>query len=270
MRRSSSPVCSRSAWLMPATGSSSSSSRASCTSSMPISSHCFCPCASIPAGESRRSARPIVSSAASTSAGTPVRRRSSASGPRPAPAAMSRFCSTVSSSKTLAVWNVRPTPARAIRCAFRPSSSTPPKRAEPVAAVEAGDRVDDRRLAGAVGADEEPQVAAGHREVDAVDGDEAVEVDPQAADLEVVVREPGVRRRLPGRDEGGGGRSGRSRGPPGGFERRTGREARRRPRPSPGRTRRRPREPARHDAGPARHAARRARRARPAGTRRRG
>jgi hypothetical protein len=46
---------------------------------------------------------------------------------------MSRFCSTVSSSKTVAVWKVRPTPRRAIRCTFWPISSRPPNVAEPVA-----------------------------------------------------------------------------------------------------------------------------------------
>ena len=115
MRRNRSPVSSRSSWLIPATGSSSSSTSAFCTSSMPISSHCFCPCASTPAGLSasvgqtdgvqglldRRAARRTGAAAASTH-------------DRPAPAAMSRFCSTVSCSNTLAVWNVRPTPSRAI------------------------------------------------------------------------------------------------------------------------------------------------------------
>jgi hypothetical protein len=46
---------------------------------------------------------------------------------------MSRFCSTLSSSNTLAVWNVRPTPARATRWDALPSSSTPPKRTDPLA-----------------------------------------------------------------------------------------------------------------------------------------
>src|SRR6266540_1076952 len=47
--RSSSPVRSISAWVMPATGSSTSSTFGSCASNIPISSHCFCPCASRPA-----------------------------------------------------------------------------------------------------------------------------------------------------------------------------------------------------------------------------
>jgi hypothetical protein len=53
----SSAVRSVSSSLMPATGSSSSSSCGSCMSSMPISSHCFWPCDSSPravAGSARR------------------------------------------------------------------------------------------------------------------------------------------------------------------------------------------------------------------------
>ena len=64
---------------------------------------------------------------------TPDRRRSSVHHERPAPAAMSRFCSTVRCSKTLAVWNVRPTPSRAIWCTFLPSSSAPDLFTDPVA-----------------------------------------------------------------------------------------------------------------------------------------
>ena len=117
--------------LIPATGSSSSSSFASCTSSMPISSHCFWPCGRMPAGVSTRSVSPIVSSASSIAGRRRDRRRSSVSAPRRRPAAMSRFCSTVSSSNTLAVWNVRPTPSRAIWCTFLPSSSCPPNCRRP-------------------------------------------------------------------------------------------------------------------------------------------
>src|SRR4029077_15247752 len=47
--RKSSAVRSVSSSLIPAPGSSSSSSRGSCINSMPISSHCFCPCESSPA-----------------------------------------------------------------------------------------------------------------------------------------------------------------------------------------------------------------------------
>ena len=56
----------------------------------------------------------------------PRRTPNRASGDRFAPLAMSRFCSTVNSVNTLAVWKVRPTPSRAIWCDFRPISSTLP------------------------------------------------------------------------------------------------------------------------------------------------
>src|SRR5690606_23705004 len=57
---------------------------------------------------------------------------------------------------------------------------------------ETGDRVHDRRLARTVGPDEEPEVARGDGEVDALDGDEPVELDAQPAHLEVVVPEARV------------------------------------------------------------------------------
>ena len=52
---------------------------------------------------------------------TPAYRRAE----RPEPAAMSRFCSTDSPSNTVAVWKVRPTPSRLLRCTFWPTSSWP-------------------------------------------------------------------------------------------------------------------------------------------------
>src|SRR6185437_13667404 len=133
IRYSSSPVWIRSSALIPATGSSSSNTRASCTSSMPISSHCFCPCASAPACVFRNAVKPTISMASSTSGGTEQRRRNSDNGLRAAPAAMSRFCRIVNSSNTVAVWKVRPIPSRAIWCTFLPTSSVRPKRTDPVA-----------------------------------------------------------------------------------------------------------------------------------------
>ena len=55
---SSSAVCRVSASVMPATGSSTSRSFGSCASSMPISSHCFCPCDRLPATRSRSARQP--------------------------------------------------------------------------------------------------------------------------------------------------------------------------------------------------------------------
>ena len=44
--------------VIPATGSSTSSSSGSCMSSMPISSHCFCPWDSVPASAARCAGQP--------------------------------------------------------------------------------------------------------------------------------------------------------------------------------------------------------------------
>ena len=48
------------------------------------------------------------------------------------PAAMSRFCSTLSCSNTVAVWNVRPMPRRTIWCDFIVSRSLSRNSARPV------------------------------------------------------------------------------------------------------------------------------------------
>ena len=130
---------------------------------------------SSPAPRPPRRARPAGGAAASARRG---RRRPRCRG----------SAARVSSSNTVAVWKVRPTPSRAIWCTFWPSSSTPAEAGRPGGLHQPGDGVDQRRLARAVRADEEPQVALEHRQVDAVDGVEAVEGDRQAADLEVVGR----------------------------------------------------------------------------------
>ena len=56
----------------------------------------------------------------------------------------------------------------------------------PGALDQAGERVDEGGLAGAVGADEEVQLSLEERDVHPVDGLEPVKVDGQALDLEVV------------------------------------------------------------------------------------
>ena len=65
----------------------------------------------------------MVAKVSSTYAGTPRRARSMPQGLRWMPPAMSRFCRTLSSSKTVAVWKVRPTPARTMRWDFIESRS---------------------------------------------------------------------------------------------------------------------------------------------------
>ena len=162
---------------------------ASCTSSMPTSSHCFCPWARIPAGRSASAVRPMVSSACSTCSGTFRRASNSPIALRCSPAAMSRFCRTLSFSKTVAVWNVRPMPRRTILCDFMSSRFWLRNSAWPGAVHQPGERVDQGGLAGAVRADEEVQPALEQGDVDAVDRLEAVEVDGQVADLQVVLAE---------------------------------------------------------------------------------
>ncbi|MNE21486.1 hypothetical protein D3C80_1146510 [compost metagenome] len=101
---------------MPATGSSSSSNCGSCTSSMPISRNCFCPCDSNPAWRWARGSRRKVLSTWS------MRWRCSALSRAvrlahtdlSALSASSRFSNTVSASNTVGFWNLRPIPAWAI------------------------------------------------------------------------------------------------------------------------------------------------------------
>ena len=178
-------MCSRSVSVMPATGSSSSSSRGRCTSTIPISSHCFWPCDSEPAVVACVIEQATVSRPRRTSTDIPRRRRSSERKGSRKLAAMSTFSSTVSSSKTDGVWNVRPTPSRTMTCSPRPMSSLPAKIDRAVRrAHEPGDRVDERRLAGPVGADDEAHLVLRQVEVETVDGVEGVECDVQTADLE--------------------------------------------------------------------------------------
>ena len=114
--RNSSAVRSVSWSVMPATGSSSSSSLGSCMSSMPISSHCFWPWLSTPANVPTCSARWMV---CSTSARRSLWAESSlknieAFTPLLVLSASSRFSNTVSCSNTVGFWNLRPMPSWAI------------------------------------------------------------------------------------------------------------------------------------------------------------
>src|SRR5690606_14559611 len=75
-----------------------------------------------------------------------------------------------------------------------------------------GDHVDQGRLARAVGADQEPQLAPVHGEVDPVERAEAVEDDLQPADLQQRGRRGDAGRGGPGTFRGGGGMSARVHG----------------------------------------------------------
>ena len=97
---------------------------------------------------------------------------------------MSRFCSTESCSNTLAVWKVRPTPSRTIFCVGLAQQLLVAELRRPGALGQARDGVDAGRLAGAVRADEEPDLAGVRVEGDAADRDEPVELDAQIGDDE--------------------------------------------------------------------------------------
>ena len=86
---------------------------------------------------------------------------------------ISRFCSTVACSNSSMFWKVRAMPQRRRRrAAPRGERAGPRTRSRPqVGVIDAADQVEDRRLAGAVRADEGEDLAALHVEADVVDGD---------------------------------------------------------------------------------------------------
>ena len=114
-------VCSVSESVMPATGSSPSNNSGDCIRSMPISSHCFCPCDNAPAGRSACAVSAVVTSASamrsfcselSLKLSARIARLSHFN-------ASSRFSNTEWFSNTVGFWNLRPMP----RLAMRASSS---------------------------------------------------------------------------------------------------------------------------------------------------
>ncbi len=129
-----SAVRSISCGVMPATGSSTRSSLGRCTSSMPISSHCFWPCESTPARRSRCSSRPMSSSVFSMlSRCGPERRATSVLKTPLSPAVVSsRFSKTVWPGKTVGRWNLRPMPRPTISCSAYRVMSLPSKVTFPV------------------------------------------------------------------------------------------------------------------------------------------
>ena len=177
MRCSRSIVLLVSARDMPAVGSSSSSSFGSCTRHIASSSRRLSPRDRLPASMSRLSARPTSSSMCSARSrtsclavgalpGVDARRRRRAA----RSAGIMTFSSRVSSPKISGVWNTRATPAWLISCGCRPISERPSKVTEPLSGDEAADEaVEQRRLAGAVGADDGVHAAFLDREVDVVE-----------------------------------------------------------------------------------------------------
>ena len=136
--RNSSAVRSVSSSVMPATGSSSSSSFGSCISSMPISSHCFWPCDRSPAMRAPLSRRWISLSISPMRSLSCVLSRciSDARTRRSILSASSRFSNTESCSNTVGFWNLRPMPRPAISLSRRRSRSMfDPKNARPLSGL---------------------------------------------------------------------------------------------------------------------------------------
>ena len=159
------PSSSVSASVMPATGSSTSSSLGSCASSMPISSHCFWPCESAPAsrwrccGEADRVEDLVDARRAARRCALPEQVARARCGRPSAPAAT--LSSTVWFSNTVGFWNLRPMPSSAIAASSSLVRSTLPVE-QHVAVVGpglAGDDVHHRGLAGAVRADDGAHLA---------------------------------------------------------------------------------------------------------------
>ncbi len=89
---------------------------------------------------------------------------------------MITFSSTVMRGKARTTWNVRPMPSRQTACGFRPTRFDP---AKPMLArmrlQEAVDDIEQRGLAGTVGADDAVDHAFHDGEVDIIDGLEPAE-----------------------------------------------------------------------------------------------
>ena len=95
-------------------------------------------------------------------------------------AATVRFSLTVRSSNSSVLCQVRASPRRARACGGSPARSRPSSSTRPRGTDEAGDRVDERRLAGAVRPDQPDQLPLLDADVDGVDGPHAPEADRKA------------------------------------------------------------------------------------------
>ena len=152
---------------------------------MPISSHCFWPCDSSPAGRLRirRQVDQLERIAGSGRAADESSRANSVGRTRlSAFIASSRFSNTVCCSNTVGFWNLRPMPACAISgsCQAREIDRLAEERRALVGPRLAGDDVHHRRLAGAVGADHAAQLAGVDGQRQLVQRLEAVEADADA------------------------------------------------------------------------------------------
>ena len=149
----SSAVRATSLSVMPAAGSSSSTSSGSVESTTPSSTHCRCPWASWPTMREATAVSPTRSSMSSTTARAraPLFVRAAAS---------HRFSRTVSPLKTLGTWVLMPTPSRAISCGSAREMSWPRNRTVPEVGMKlSGQQLEERALAGSVRADQAAQLA---------------------------------------------------------------------------------------------------------------
>ena len=119
---------------MPATGSSSSSSRGSWASAMPISRSATSPYERVPASRRASALKPTSSSTRSTFSRVPRSFAAERSGCRKrlrACAAIQMFSSTDSRLNTLLICKVRAMPRRLIWCGLRPPMSRPAENTRP-------------------------------------------------------------------------------------------------------------------------------------------
>ena len=151
---SASPSSPTSSWLRPPAGSSSSSSRgpaARARASSTALARAVRELGRLPVRERRRGRRRRAARAALR--------------PRPRVCAPTSTCSsTVIDSNSSTFWNVRAIPRRTTRCGGVRSRLSPSNAISPVVGlVEARDQVEERRLAGAVRADQADDLALARR-----------------------------------------------------------------------------------------------------------
>ena len=176
--------------VMPATGSSSSSSCGSCISSMPISSHCFWPCDSSPAVRCASAVEMDQLERRGDAVELP-RRRAGANSVAPHPlVGLHRELEVLEHRELLEHRRLLELAADAGVRRSRPRSARVrsivwPKNAVPVVGPGlAGDDVHHRRLAGAVRADDAAQLAGVDRQREPVQRLEAVEADGDVVEVE--------------------------------------------------------------------------------------
>ena len=180
--------------VMPATGSSTSSSSGSCISSMPISSHCFWPCDRVPASDVRAAAaRPMISSTSSMRSRCAGVRRATQRPPERLVAGQ-RQLEVLEHRQLLEHGRLLKLAADAGLGDFRLGQREqvdlrPEPRRALIRARLAGDDVHHRGLAGAVRTDDAAQLSRVDVQRQLVERLEAVEADGQLLEIEDLARE---------------------------------------------------------------------------------